>query len=144
MTLMTGHSWSYYIYRNLAADAVYFDYSHGQPGPGCRSHCLQSLLGQTRTYQTNLPPFPHTTWSNIFDTICAWQNRCPINDLHSWREQIHTNAEWRPSHEHFEITNHALPDNAEALIGQFIRSTFVVLGRGLYRPTLKSVVLMLI
>jgi hypothetical protein len=40
--------------------------------------------------------------------------------------------------------NRALPDNAEALIAQFIRFNFVALRRYLDRPTIKSMVLMLI
>jgi hypothetical protein len=68
----------------------------------------------------------------------------PLTTLYSWREQVRVHAEWRPSHERFEMTNRALPDEAEAIIAQFIRSTFVALWRGLDRLTLKSIVLMLI
>jgi hypothetical protein len=38
----------------------------------------------------------------------------------------------------------ALPDDAEALIAQFIQYSFVELGRGLDRSTLKLMVLMLV
>jgi hypothetical protein len=67
-----------------------------------------------------------------------------LTTLYSWREQVRAHAEWRPSQEHFEMTNRTLPGDAEAIIAQFIRSNFVALGRGLERPTLKSIVLMLI
>jgi hypothetical protein len=50
-----------------------------------------------------------------------------------WGEQVRAHAKWRPSHEHFEMTNHALPDDAEAIIAQLIRSNFVSLGHGLDR-----------
>jgi hypothetical protein len=40
------------------------------------------------------------------------------------------------------MTNRTLPDDAEALIAQFIRSNFVALGHGLDRPMLKSIVFM--
>jgi hypothetical protein len=68
----------------------------------------------------------------------------PLTTLYSWREQVRVLAEWRRSYEHFEMANRALPDEAEATIAQFIRSNFVAFGRGLDRPTLKSIVLMLI
>jgi hypothetical protein len=68
----------------------------------------------------------------------------PLTTLSSWRERGRAHAEWRTSHEHFEMTNRALPGDAEAIIAQFIRSNFVALGRGRERPTLKSIVLMLI
>jgi hypothetical protein len=68
----------------------------------------------------------------------------PLTTLYSWREQVSANAEWRPSHGHFEMANCGLTDDAEALIAQLIGSNFMALGRGLDRPTLKSGVLMLI
>jgi hypothetical protein len=42
------------------------------------------------------------------------------------------------------MTNRALPDEAEAIIVQFIRSNFVALGLGFDRLILKSIVLMFI
>jgi hypothetical protein len=68
----------------------------------------------------------------------------PLTMLYSWREQVRANAKWQPSSEHFEMTNRALPDDAEELIAQVIRSTFVPLGRGLDRLTLKLVAYVLI
>jgi hypothetical protein len=68
----------------------------------------------------------------------------PLTTLYSWRERGRAHAEWRTSHERFEMTNRALPGDAEAIIARFIRSNFVALGRGLERPTLTSIVLMLI
>jgi hypothetical protein len=42
------------------------------------------------------------------------------------------------------VTNRVLPDEAEAIIAHFSRMNFVEHGRGLDRPTLKTVVLMFI
>jgi hypothetical protein len=68
----------------------------------------------------------------------------PLPTLDSWRGQVRAHAEWRLSHEYFEITNRTLPGDAEAIFAQFIQLNFVALGRGRDRPRLKSVDLMLI
>jgi hypothetical protein len=51
----------------------------------------------------------------------------PLITLDSWRGQVRAHAKWRPSHEHFEMTNRALPGDAEAII----RSLFDLVSRPL-------------
>jgi hypothetical protein len=61
----------------------------------------------------------------------------PLTKLYSWRERGRAHAAWRTSHEHFEMTNRALPGDAEAIIAQFIRSNFVALGARPRAPNAK-------
>jgi hypothetical protein len=56
---------------------------------------------------------PDGTYS--ISSVCT-KTGVPLTTLYSWREQVRVHAEWRPSHEHFEMTNCALPDEAEAII----------------------------
>jgi hypothetical protein len=55
----------------------------------------------------------------------------PLTTLYSQREQVPANAEWQPSHEHFEMRNRPLPDDVEAHISRFVRSNCMTLGPGL-------------
>jgi hypothetical protein len=68
----------------------------------------------------------------------------PITTLYSWREQVRCDPEWRPSADHFALAHRALPDDVEEIIAQFIGCQFLALGRSLNRPTLRSIVFMIL
>jgi hypothetical protein len=70
--------------------------------------------------------------------------KVPNSILHSWREKVRANPDWRPSPEHFSSNARTFPPEMEATLTDFIHLHFVSQRRVFAQPTLRLLLLLLV